>query len=559
MNKIFLPGVALILVVGCAVGTILVVRQSNSGGSGGDQLASHNKAVTAICQGSDNQKECEDTLGSVNSSDPKEYITTAVAKVMQKVIGAANMTDKLAVEHGSGDKGVKMAIDDCQDLLQSAIDSLEASNAMLKGDDIRSIENRTDDVKNWLAMVLSFQQSCYDGFEAGGGEEKIRDTLHTQGGLDDIQKLTGVALDVLAGLNNLLSAFNLDLTVKAPSRRLLEEEDHSWLSEADRKLLDAANPQPNAVVAKDGSGQYKTITDALNAYPKNHQGRFIIYVKAGTYNEYPLVDKKKPNVYMYGDGATKTIVTGNRCVEPKKEWRTFNSATFAIVGDMFIAKGIGFDNTAGSIGHQAVAVRTQAAHAAFFQCAFRGFQDTLYVQAGIQLFRECEITGTIDFIFGASRTLIQKSKIILRKPMENQQDIVVADGSINPKAGTGVVIQNCDISAEPGLDKNANPCYLARPWKAYSKAIFMESTLGDIIHPDGYLPWTGDMYLKTCYFAEYANTGPGFSPNTRVKWGRGQLTKDQAAAYTATRYLEGMGQPWLAATGVPFDPTFTKA
>lgn len=331
MNKIFLPGgVALILIVGCAVGALLY-RQSGSGGSGGSGgvFTPHSKAVTAICQGSNRPKECEDTLGSVNSTNPKDYISTAVAKVLQKVIGAANMTDKLAVEHGSGNKGMKMAIDDCQDLMQSAIDSLEASNAMLKGDDIRSIENRTDDLRNWFAMVLSFQESCYDGFEDGGGEKKVRDTLHTEGGLDDIQKLTGVALDVLSGLNNLLAVFNLDLTVKAPSRRLLEEdEDLSWLPEADRKLL-GTKPPPNAVVAKDGSGQYKTISDALKAHPKKHlKGRFVIYVKAGTYNDYPLVDKKMPNVYMYGDGPTKTIITGNRCVEPKKEWRTFTSASF---------------------------------------------------------------------------------------------------------------------------------------------------------------------------------------------------------------------------------------
>ncbi|KAK4282614.1 hypothetical protein QN277_013970 [Acacia crassicarpa] len=562
MNKIFLPGVALILVVGCAVGTILIVRQGkssgDSGGGGSSGLATHSKAVAAICHGSNYQKECEDTLGAVNSTDPKDYIAAVLAKAMKKVIGAANMSDKLAVEHKSGEEGVKMAIEDCKDLLQSAIDSLEASNMMIKGGDIRSIEDRTDDLRNWLAMVLSFQQSCYDGFEDKGGEKEVRDTLHTEGGLDGIQRLTAVALDVLSGINNLLSAFNLDLTVNVPSRRLLEEEDPSWIHEGDRKLL-GSNPEPNVVVAQDGSGQFKTITDAIKSYPKKHQGRFVIYVKAGIYKEYPLVDKKKPNIYMYGDGPTKTIITGNRCVEPKKKYKTFTSATFAVAGDMFIAKGIGFENTAGSVGHQAVALRTQAPHAAFYQCAFRGFQDTLYVQAGIQLIRECEITGTIDFIFGASRTLIQKSQIIMRKPMENQRNIVVADGSLDPKAGTGVVIQNSDISPEPGLDRNVNPCYLARPWKAYSKAIFMESPIGGQIQPDGYLPWTGDMYLKTCYFAEYANTGPGYSPRTRVKWGRGQLTKDQASAYTATRYLEGAGVPWLASTGIPYDPSFTKS
>lgn len=100
----------------------------------------------------------------------------------------------------------------------------------------------------------------------------------------------------------------------------------------DRKLLADAKKgdsvPPNAVVAKDGSGQYKTVLDAINSYPKNHKGRYVIYVKAGVYDEYITVDKKKPNLLIYGDGPSKTIITGRKNFH--EGTKTMRTATFCM-------------------------------------------------------------------------------------------------------------------------------------------------------------------------------------------------------------------------------------
>lgn len=122
--------------------------------------------------------------------------------------------------------------------------------------------------------------------------------------------------------------------MKPSSRRLLEEVDQdgypAWMTTADRRLLadmqKGGSVPPNAVVAKDGSGQYKTVLDAINAYPKGHTGRYVIYVKAGVYDEYITVDKKKPNILLYGDGPTKTVITGSKNFVDG--WKTMRSATF---------------------------------------------------------------------------------------------------------------------------------------------------------------------------------------------------------------------------------------
>ena len=231
----------------------------------------------------------------------------------------------------------------------------------------------------------------------------------------------------------------------------------------------------------------------------------------------------------------------------------------ATIAEDFIAKSMAFENTAGASKHQAVALRVQGDRSAFFDCAIRGFQDTLYAHAHRQFYRNCEISGTVDFIFGYSTTLIQSSKIVVRKPDANQQNIVVADGTPQKNMPTGVVLQNCEILPEAALvpDKLTVKSYLARPWKAYSRAIFMENTIGDFIQPDGYLQWSGNMFLDTCYFAEYNNNGAGANVQRRVKWGRGVLNKNDAARYTAQQWLQA--STWLPATGIPFDPGFTRA
>jgi pectinesterase len=152
--------------------------------------------------------------------------------------------------------------------------------------------------------------------------------------LDDVEKLTALALDVVSAVSKVLAAFDLDLDVKTSSRRLFEagEEGYpEWMSAADRKLMADMSTgmgaaTPNAVVAKDGSGQFNTVLDAINSYPKKHVGRFVIYVKAGVYDEYIQVDKKKKNLLIYGDGPTKTIITGNKNFVDG--YKTMRSATF---------------------------------------------------------------------------------------------------------------------------------------------------------------------------------------------------------------------------------------
>ncbi|KAJ7977666.1 Pectinesterase [Quillaja saponaria] len=222
------------------------------------------------------------------------------------------------------------------------------------------------------------------------------------------------------------------------------------------------------------------------------------------------------NVFMYGDGPAKTTVTGNVSVIRNKT-DTWKTATFSVEGNGCMAKEMKFENTA---GEQAVALRVQSEMPAFYHCHILGNQDTLYYQAHRQFYGNCVISGTIDFFFGFGRALIQDSEIIVRKPSENQPNIVTADGRTYPKNTTGLVIQNCKIVPDVELIpvRFKIKSYLGRSWRPYARTVIMESYIDDFIHPAGWA-WWNETYsqLDTTFFAEYNNHGPGAATNGSAK------------------------------------------
>ncbi|CAI8615252.1 unnamed protein product [Vicia faba] len=548
-GKVAISVVSLILVIGVAIGVVVVVHKS-----GDPQIQAQQKNVEIMCQSAEDKNLCHDTLKSVSgldSADPKAYIAAAVKATTDSVIRAFNMSDRLTTEYGSKDNGIKMALDDCKDLLEFAMDSLEMSTNLLRDSNIQGVHSQSPDIRNWLSAVISYQQSCMEGFDdAKDGEKKIKQQFQIES-LDSVQKVTGVALDIMSALSNILEQFNLKFDLKPASRRLLAEDIDdegfpSWFSGSDRKLLAGMRGKgwrskvtPNAIVAKDGSGQFKTIKDAIASYPSGNKGRYVIYVKAGVYDEYITIPKSAANILMYGDGPLRTIVTGKKCFA--NGVKTMQTATFANTAPGFIAKAMKFENTAGPDGHQAVALRNQGDMSAFVGCHIIGYQDTLYVQTNRQFYRNCVISGTIDFIFGTSPTLIQKSVIIVRKPNMNQFNTVTADGTVEKNMITGIVIQDCQIVPEAELFpvRFQIKSYLGRPWKAHSTTVVMESTIGDFLHPDGWVLWSGETFENTCYYAEYANTGPGADVSKRIKWKgyHGVISKAEATQFTAAQFL----------------------
>ncbi|CAN6468686.1 unnamed protein product [Victoria cruziana] len=308
----------------------------------------------------------------------------------------------------------------------------------------------------------------------------------------------------------------------------------------------------SVVVAKDGSGKYRTIGEAIAAAPANtgSNGYYVINVKAGLYQEYVTIPKSKKYIMLVGDGIGKTIITGNRNVVDGST--TFNSATLAVLGEGFVAIGITVRNTAGPAKHQAVAVRNGADLSTFYKCSFEGYQDTLYTYSMRQFFRECDIYGTVDFIFGNAAVVFQNCNIYARLPMSKQFNTVTAQGRSDPNQNTGISIINCNVAAASDLAGHSDVrTYLGRPWKQYSRTVFIQSNLGSLINPAGWAPWSGDFALKTLYYGEYNNRGPGAATGGRVKWaGFHVMSSTDASRFTVSNFIQGGN--WLPKTTVPF-------
>ncbi|KAL2954365.1 hypothetical protein AAZX31_19G217400 [Glycine max] len=381
--------------------------------------------------------------------------------------------------------------------------------------------------------------------------------------------------DLLTHLSNGTKFYSISLAIfkrgwvnntANKERKLAERNYHMWEQKLyeiirirGRKLFQFAPDNvvvsQRVVVNPDGSGNFTTINDAVVAAPNNTgvgNGFFVIHVVAGVYEEYVSIPKNKQYLMVIGDGINQTIITGNRSVVDG--WTTFNSATFAVVAQGFVAINITFRNTAGAIKHQAVALRSGADLSAFYNCSFEGYQDTLYTHSLRQFYRNCDIYGTVDFIFGNAAVVLQDCNIYPRLPLQNQFNAITAQGRTDINQNTGTSIHNCSITAASDLatSNGTTKTYLGRPWKQYSRTLYMQSFMDDVlIDPEGWKAWSGDFALDTLYYAEFDNQGPGSNTSNRVTWpGYHVINATDAVNFTVANFI--IGDAWLPATGVPY-------
>ncbi|RWW81714.1 hypothetical protein BHE74_00009876 [Ensete ventricosum] len=442
------------------------------------------------------------------------------------------------------DKPAKAAFADCLELYNDTISRLQLS--------MRS-SSSIEDSQTWLSAAKANERTCRDGFAELGSTFPLASSSFVTNHLSE-------------SLSNML-AVNIGTPRDKPppkNRRLLSHEFPQWVKAADRKLIQAGvNIKPDLVVAKDGSGNYKTISEAVAASVNRRQGtsRFVIYVKAGVYKETVDIATNMKNLMMFGDGKDATIVTGSKNFVDGTP--TFDTATFrkfsliktlGVNGDGFIAQDMSFENTAGPEKHQAVALRSSADRSVFYRCSFKGYQDTLYIHSNRQFYRDCDIYGTLDFIFGDAAVVLQKPKIYVRKPMAKQKNTVTAQGRDDFNENTGIVMHAAVVMAAPDLKpvQGSFQTFLGRPWRQYSRTVYLLSTLDDLIDPAGWLAWNETMSVSNLYYAEFQNKGDRADTSKRVNWqGYHVLKTDQEAEpFTAGKFLSG--DSWIPATGVPY-------
>ncbi|XP_050288672.1 pectinesterase [Quercus robur] len=487
-----------------------------------------------ICDPAHHQAGCISMVSEV----VKDYKTIMLQMFLEESTSAiqkAMDTAKNVNQRTNNNPREQAALLDCVELMDLSMDRVFYSKVAFQNMTTSSIE----DAHAWLSSVLTNHVTCLDGLEGSA-----RTTMEP--GLKDLISRARTSLAMLVAVSPLKTKVMID--------EPLNGEFPTWVTSRDRTLLQALPKEikANAVVAKDGSGKYKTVKEAVASAPNNGKTRYVIYVKKGKYKENVEVGKSKKNLMIVGDGMSSTIITGS--LNFVDGTTTFNSATVAAVGDGFIAQDIWFQNTAGPKKHQAVALRVGADQSVINRCRIDAYQDTLYTHSNRQFFRDSYITGTVDFIFGNAAVVFQNCKLVARKPMSGQADMVTAQGRTDPNQATGTSIQNCDIIASPDLEpvKGSVRSYLGRPWKEYSRTVVMQSYIGDHIDPTGWSVWDKDFALKTLYYGEYNNKGPRAGTSKRVKWpGYHVITSaKEAKKFTVAELIQG--GTWLKSTGVAY-------
>ncbi|ACT91755.1 pectinesterase family protein [Dyadobacter fermentans] len=295
------------------------------------------------------------------------------------------------------------------------------------------------------------------------------------------------------------------------------------------------------VVAQDGSGDFKTIQEAVNAVRDHSQIRATIRIKSGTYREKLVIPAWKKNITLIGESAEHTIITNNdfsgkdfpgRDFTGNAKFSTYTSYTVLVQANDCTLQNLTIENTAGRVG-QAVALATEGDRIEVFNCRILGNQDTLYTSKnGRNFFRDCLITGTTDFIFGEATAVFQNCTI------HSLTNSYITAASTTSEQAFGYVFFNCKLTAAG----EATKVYLGRPWRPFAKTVFIDTEMGAHIVPAGWDPWKGDNMFpekeKTAFYAEYNSTGPGANAQARAPWTK-QLTAGEREQYTIDHILSG--------------------
>jgi len=290
-------------------------------------------------------------------------------------------------------------------------------------------------------------------------------------------------------------------------------------------------------VAQDGSAQFKTIQEAVNAVRDLSQQVVTIHIKKGIYAEKLIIPSWKTKIALVGEDKENTIITnadfsgkpfpGGKDAMGRAAYSTYTSYTVLVQGNDFTAENLTIENKAGRVG-QAVALHVEGDRCVVKNCKLLGNQDTLYAatEGSRQFYQNCYIEGTTDFIFGEATAVFQDCTL---RELTNS---VITAASTTPRQRFGYVFFHCTIVADDGLRVE-----LGRPWRPYAKVVFISCNMGNHVVPLAWSNWGNRENEKTVLYAEYDSKNAGNIAG-RPKWTK-QLTANNLKEYTLPNILGG--------------------
>lgn len=298
---------------------------------------------------------------------------------------------------------------------------------------------------------------------------------------------------------------------------------------------------PDVKTGVESTTEFPTIQMAMDHHPfagigsDGKPGRVYIEIAPGVYHERVIVTQNHTNITLVGMGKSPEDVVITNSLNAKQAGGTFFTETVEINGEGFKADNITFENAAGNTG-QAVAAAVRADRAVFKRCRFLGHQDTLFADYGRQYYVDSYIEGGVDFIFGNAAAVFDHDEIHANGP-----GFLTAQSRTAADQTTGYVILDSKVTSAMEQNPEApkkDTVGLGRPWRPYSRVVYINTELPADIIPEGWNSWGRMSPDLHAYYAEYRDSGPGANPTARVPWSH-QLTEEEAAQYRPKVFLAG--------------------
>lgn len=271
-----------------------------------------------------------------------------------------------------------------------------------------------------------------------------------------------------------------------------------------------ASQNDTLVVARDGTGDFRNVAEAIEKCRALMDFKRVIYIKKGIYKEKLEIPSTLTNVELIGEDRDNTIITYDDHANINN-MGTFRTYTLKVCGQQITLRNLTIENNAAQLG-QAVALFADGDGQYYINCRFLGNQDTIYTGPGkaTQYFNDCYIEGTTDFIFGPATAYFDNCTIMCKK------DSYITAAATPQDVEVGYVFTNCRLTAAPGVTK----CYLGRPWRPYAYTLFKHCEMGSHIRPEGWDNWRNPDNEKTARYFESNNYGPGANTSKRVPWAK---------------------------------------
>lgn len=318
-------------------------------------------------------------------------------------------------------------------------------------------------------------------------------------------------------------------------------------------------------VSPNAPDTFHSLQEAVLSVPDDRQERVRICVMPGIYEEKVFIRKEnleiigqnpETTIFRYGDGARKPLPDNSG------EYGTFNTAVILLAGKDLHMENLTVENTAGPgrTAGQALAVYVAADRCSFSNCRFLGWQDTLFAGEALpcrmkslklpdffncssvpieypilrNYFKDCYISGDVDFIFGSNVVFFEQCEIFSKKQQGESHSFITA---ANTPAGQefGLVFSHCRLTG----DGKPASVYLGRPWRDFAKTAFVHCYLGEHICPEGWQNWQKARAEVLCSYVEYANDGPGARTDNRAAFSRQLSNPDLETYYSRENVLAG--------------------